>query len=124
MTSILESEYIQQTRPYSQSELRDSRVSLFKSLRLGETIAYHDNCRHIYLTKQNGRKENEIRKNGKLVDGKCSVCWKIGKTPRHLRDKARNLCSEYYNIFLNPPQFLSYQKLDLETVYYKWLYEN
>ena len=124
MTSALESEYIKQARPYSQSELRDSRTSLFNSLRLGEKIVCHDKCGHIYLTKQNGRKEKEIIESGQVDVGKCSVCWKISKTPRNLRDKARELAHEYCNTFSKTPEFLSYRKLDLETVYYKWLYED
>jgi hypothetical protein len=124
MTSAIESDYIQQTRPYSQSELRDTRSALFRSLRLGEKIACHDSCGHIYLTKQNGRKQKEMCETGNIDVGKCSVCWKINKTPRYLRDKAHNLALEYSNTFSNPPEFLSYQKLDLETVYYKWLYED
>ena len=123
MSSVLESDYVKQTRPYSQSELRDLRTSLFRSLKLGEKIVYHDKCRHMYLTKQNGRKEKEILETGKVDVGKCSVCWKISKTPLYLRDKAKDLSHDYSSIFLNPPEFLSYQKLDLETVYYKWLYQ-
>ena len=124
MTSAIESDYIQQTRPYSQSELRDTRADLFKSLRLGEKIVSHYKCGHIYLTKQNGRKEKEMCETGNVDVGKCSVCWKINKTPRRLQDKARNLALEYSNTFSKTPEFLSYRKLDLETVYYKWLYED
>ena len=123
MSSVLEIDYVKQTRPYSQSELRDLQTSLFRSLKLGEKFVYHDKCGHMYLTKQNGRKEKEILETGKADVGKCSVCWKISKTPMYLRDKARNISHDYSIIFLNPPKFLSYQKLDLETVYYKWLYQ-
>jgi len=124
MTSVLESDYVNQTRPYSQSELRDSRTNLFRSLRLGEKIVCHDKCGHIYLTKQNGRKEKEMRETGQVDVGKCSVCWKINKTPRYLQHKARNLALDYLNTFSNTPELLSYQKMDLETVYYKWLYQD
>ena len=124
MTSVLESDYVNQTRPYSQSELRDSRKNIFRSLRLGEKIVCHDKCGHIYLTKQNGQKEKEMRETGKVDVGKCSVCWKISKTPRFLRHKARDLALDYFNTFSNTPEFLSYQKMDLETVYYKWLYQD
>lgn len=123
MVSVLESAFVKQTRPYSQSELRDSRNSLFRSLRLGENIVYHDKCGHMYLTKQNGRKEKEMLETGKADVGKCSVCWKISKTPHYLQDKAKNLAYNYCNTFSNTPEFLSYGKMDLETVYYKWLYE-
>ena len=54
--------------------------------------------------------------------GKCSVCWKINKTPKNLQDKARNLSQEYCNTFKENPTYLSYQKVDLERSYYIWLY--
>jgi len=123
MSQVLETEYVKQTRPYSQNELRDSQNNLFRSLRLGENIVYHNKCGHMYLTKQNGRKEKELLETGKVDVGKCSVCWKISKTPRYLQDKARNLAYNYCNTFSKTPEFFSYRNLDLETVYYKWLYE-
>ena len=60
MTSVLESKFVEQTRPYSQDELNDMRNKLYRSLRLGETTARHNRCNHFYLVKQNGRKEKEI----------------------------------------------------------------
>ena len=91
MTSVLESDYIEPTRPYSQNELKDMRLALYRNLRLGSVTARHEKCGHIYLTKQNGRKEKEIRETGDVDIGKCSACWKISKTPSQLRNKAKNL---------------------------------
>jgi hypothetical protein len=124
MTSALESDYIEPTRPYSQNELKDMRLALYRNLRLGAVTARHEKCGHIYLTKQNGRKEKEIRETGDVDVGKCSACWKINKTPRQLRNKATNLALDYRDTFFYPPTILSYRKIDLETVYYKWLYED
>ena len=124
MTSALESDYIEPSRPYSQSELKDMRSALYRNLRLGLVIAQHEQCGHMYLTKQNGRKEKEIRESCNADVGKCSACWKISKTPRQLRNKATNLALDYRDTFSCQPEFLSYRKIDLETVYYKWLYED
>jgi len=124
MTSALESDYIEPSRPYSQSELKDMRLALYRNLRLGLVTARHEQCGHMYLTKQNGRKEKEIRESSNEDVGKCSACWKISKTPRQLRNKATNLALDYRDTFSSQPAFLSYHKIDLETVYYKWLYED
>ena len=51
--SILESEYVEQTRPYSQHELADIRTSLYKQLRLSKEKAYHSKCKHSYFVKEN-----------------------------------------------------------------------
>ena len=71
MTSTLESVYYHPTRPYSQNELNQMRVSLHTNIKLGKKMANHQRCVHIYLTKNNGRKEKAatvdlIRKNNIL----------------------------------------------------------
>ena len=123
MTSVLESEYIASTRPYSQNELKDMSKNIHNSVNLGKKMAKHSKCGHIYITKTNGRKEKEIIEQNSCYVGKCSVCWKISKTPITLRDKAKNLAQDYYNTFNNNSNFFSYQKVDLENAYYKWLYQ-
>jgi hypothetical protein len=123
MTSILESEFIGSTRPYSQNELRVMSKNIHNNANLGKIMAKHSKCGHIYITKKNGRKEKEIIQQNSSDVGKCSVCWKISKTPITLRDKAKNLVDDYYNNFNNNIDFFSYQKVDLENAYYKWLYE-
>ena len=60
MTSVLESEYKCQTRPYSQNELQDTRNNQFRKLRVGVTRAHHK-CNHFYHVKENGRKEKNIK---------------------------------------------------------------
>ena len=122
MTSVLESVYYNPNRPYSQNELNNMRASLYSNIRLGQKMANHQRCGHIYLTKHNGRKEKEMcQKNADDV-GKCSVCWKISKTPKNLQDKARKLSQEYYNTFKQNTTYISYQKVDLESSFYTWLY--
>ena len=123
MTSVLESEYIASTRPYSQNELKDMSKNIHNSVNIVKKMAKHSKCGNIYITKTNGRKEKEIIEQNSCDVGKCSVCWKISKTPITLRDKAKNLAQDYYNTFNNNSNFFSYQKVDLENAYYKWLYQ-
>jgi len=124
MKSVLESNYQEASRPYSQNELKNMSNTIHRNTRLGNIMALHKDCSHLYLTKQNGKKEKEMLKMNTQDVGKCSVCWKINKTPGYLRDKAKNLASDYYNTFIETPKFLSYRKIDLENAYYKWLYED
>jgi hypothetical protein len=51
------------------------------------------------------------------------VCWKFNKTPKHLRTKAKELICAYQEFFFKDPEYLTYNNVDLETTYYKWLYE-
>lgn len=121
-TSILEHEYNEQTRPYSQNELHFKREKLFSKLRIGKVRAYHE-CNHFYFVKENGKKEKEILESGNEHCGNCSVCWKLNKTPRHLKAKAISLIDAYCNRFYEFRSFLSYDDSDVEIVFYNWLYE-
>ena len=121
MTSILETDYIEQTRPYSQDELLDIRSRLYRQLRLGKYKAYHLKCSHIYLVKENSKKEKEILEDSSNI-GNCSVCWKISKTHSDLKHKARDLVTFYMTEFYNDDVKLTYNLSDLENIFYKWLY--
>ena len=121
-TSILDQEYNEKTRPYSQNELHFNREKLFSKLRIGKVRAYHK-CNHFYFVKENGRKEKEILEYKNEVCGNCSVCWKLNKTPRHLKTKAKSLIDAYCDRFYQFPLFLSYDDSDVEIIFYKWLYE-
>jgi len=123
MTSILNSEYVEPTRPYSQKELEQNRIQTYRSMRLGKTRAHHRRCDHFYLVKDNGRKEKEMKENNSNDMGNCSVCWKVNKTPRNLKNAASSLVSGYSNAFYDEPEFLDHGSVDLETSFYKWLYE-
>jgi len=123
-SSVLESEYVEPTRPYSLNELSYNRERMYKSLRIGKTKAQHNKCGHFYLVKENGRKERDIIDNGSPDTGFCSVCWRVSKTPRHLKSKSRYLIEAYGVEFFEEPKYLTYYLVDLETIYYKWLYEN
>tara|TARA_Y100000389_G_scaffold61028_1_gene57148 strand:+ start:4380 stop:4754 length:375 start_codon:yes stop_codon:yes gene_type:complete len=121
-TSILDQEYNEQNRPYSQNELHFKRENLFSRFRIGKVRACHK-CNHFYFVKENGRKEKEILEYKNEDCGNCSVCWKLNKTPRHLKAKAKSLVDAYCDRFYEFPSFLSYDDSDVEIVFYKWLYE-
>ena len=122
-TSILEQEYVEPCRPYSQRELQCKRECLFRTLRVGKVRARHKRCEHFYLVKDNGRKQKEIEEKKSEDVGNCSVCWKFNKTPRHLKTRARSLINAYCNTFYETLDFMSYENTDLESVFYRWLYE-
>ena len=119
MTSVLESNYIEPTRPYSQKELRQMQLNLYRSLRLGKTMARHRRCEHLYFVKENGRKEKEMIEKKSNDVGNCSVCWKLGKTSSDLKNNANMLIVSYSNTFYEEPKYLSYENTDLESVFYK-----
>jgi len=121
MTSILDSDYIEQTRPYSQNEFKDMRYKLYKELRLGKTKAFHTKCKHFYLVKKNGKKEREIQNNSADI-GNCSICWKIAKSPKDYKGKANDLVNTYCFEFYEDPDYMSYGLFDIENTFYRWLY--
>ena len=122
-TTVLEKDYKEPERPYSQKELNSTRKNNYRVLRLGKVRASHSKCGHFYLTKYNGRKEKEIKESGTCDTGNCSVCWKFSKTPRHLRNAADKLVTFYRDNFAQEPPYLTFDLLEGETDYYKWLYE-
>ena len=122
MTSVLENKIIKPLRPYSQKELSIMRQRLYKWLRLSSsTKAQYQKCGHFYYVKENGRKEKMILEH-KHDDTNCSVCWKINKTPRHLKNRAVSLVEAYTDILYQEPEFLTWNIIDLETSFYKYLY--
>lgn len=122
--SILNSTYIEQSRPYSQKELKYLHDRLYNELRLGNVYAYHKKCRHFYTTKVNGRKEKEIKSKNEPDVGNCSVCWKLIKTDKQDKEKARYMVDSYQDMFNCQicPEKLTYDMIDIENIYYRWLY--
>lgn len=121
MTSVLDIQYFEQSRPYSQNELSDMRNALYRNLRLGKEKAYHDRCRHFYIVKENGKKEKEIKENSNNI-GNCSVCWKVSKTPSTHKSKAHDMVNAYISEFYDEPSRYTYDMYDLENIFYQWLY--
>lgn len=125
MTSILESSYLEPTRPYSQKELNISREKMYKYLKLSQNRTHHTKCGHFYKVKINSRKEAKMKETNNADDvGNCSVCWRLKNTERYLYDNALNVISIFSNKFRTEPTYLTYDMLDVETVFYKWLNEN
>ena len=124
MTHLLDNDYTLPLRPYSQNELADNRQQLRKKLHLGQTFAEHGKCGHFYLVKENGRKEKNINETKCADSGNCSVCWKYSKTDRNYKDRAGYLIKDYCDLFCDEPKRLDHEKIDLENIFYHWLYEN
>lgn len=114
MSSILEIKYISPTRPYSQKELLKMHENLFNSLKIGNNYVYfNDSCCHFYFTKESAKNKTT-----------CLVCKKIKETKKNLLETAERLIEEYNKNFLNKPEKLSYDLIDIENIYYKWIYKN
>ena len=123
MTSILESDYIPPDRPYSQNELKFLRNRTLKYLRVGYYMVKHQECGHFYYAKKLGRKEQQLIEHPEDRDvGNCSVCWKIKRTPHHIKRVAKNMVNIYCEDFKQVDR-LSYVLLDLEKCFYTWLYK-
>ena len=120
MNSVLNSDYIKPSRPYSNSELKDMKENFMKKLNLSNVRAFHKDCGHFYYVKENGRKEKELNENDNV--GNCSCCWKLSKTPNNLLQKAEDLVNIYSTKFNEYPSFFTYDLIDIEICFYKWLY--
>jgi hypothetical protein len=120
--SVLENKPAKSYRPYSQKELENMKNDLYKKIRLGEIMANHSSCGHFYFVKKNGRKEKEILENKSNDVGNCSVCWKLSKTPKKLKDNAYDLVEDYQHTHNNKQTLLSYYLIELLQDFYTWLY--
>lgn len=120
--TILEKNYEEPDRPYSQKELDYLRRRSHRRFYLGQVLIEHANCGHFYIAKANGRKEREALETNSKNVGNCSVCWKIVKTPRRLKDKARQLVEDYCNTLYEKPPYWTYGLYELENNFYTWLY--
>jgi hypothetical protein len=123
MSSILEKEYVEPKRPYSQKELVDKRERLYRNFRLGNHIVRHQRSGYFYRVRENGRKEREMIETNNEDVGNCSVSWKLSKTPNYLKDRAIDLVESFVECFENEPAILTYKLVHLEETFYRWLYE-
>ncbi len=118
----MHSNYKAPDRPFSQDELRDTRARNLSRLRVGSTMASHENCLHFYFAKNGGKKEARLIETSGEEPGYCSVCWKLKKTPPELRDKALALVDEYQHRFQEKPDRWTHYQCELEKNFYRWLY--
>jgi hypothetical protein len=54
----------------------------------------------------------------------CLVCKKMKETNKNLLGTAERLIEEYNKNFFKKPEKLSYDLIDIENIYYRWLYKN
>ena len=123
-TSVLEKTCSNETRPYSRKELETVHKNFIHNSRIGKVFIYHSRCKHGYYCKTGGKKEKEYKESNGQNIGNCSVCWKLNRTPKRLKNTARNLASYYLDIphesYNSPP---SYYHLEIEIDFYTWLYK-
>ena len=121
--SVLETEYAPPDRPLSEKELNNMRKKMLKELFIGSVLIDHS-CGHFYHAKSGGKKEREYIDSKGQYRGNCSVCWKLQRTPKRLRQCAETLVEAYiYNNSGDRSQdSLTYSRLDTETCFYTWLY--
>jgi len=124
MENILRKEFPPADRPYSQNELTDMRERILGRLKVGDTMVYHEQTGYFYLAKAGGKKEKAVQNGEELDPAGCSVCWKLRKTPQHLRDEARDMVEAYQVNFEKKPQRWTLNLVNLEATFYKWLYLN
>lgn len=122
--SILNSEWVAPTRPYSRKELEHLHDRLFRSYRLSSLYVIHESCGHQYYVKENGMKYKNLKENNTLDTGKCSVCWKLRQTPRSLKGSAIDFIDLYAENFpdLESPVY-TYYRFEIERIFYTWLYQ-
>ena len=121
--SVLEKGYSQAERPYSDNELENIRSKCQGKLRIGEVHIHHSRCGHRYFARSGGKKEAEALEADSVDVGNCSVCWKISRTPRHLKRHAKDLVYNYTTYLSETPERWTFELVELENMYYIWLYK-
>lgn len=126
MISVLEQKYTEPTRPFSVLELENIRKQYLKSLKVGGYRVYHKKCNHFYNAKEHSRKENKLKvcfEKENVDIGNCSVCWKLYRTPIHIKRTATDLVESYVNEFYQTLLDITHHKIFIEKNFYEWLYE-
>lgn len=121
-TSVLDKDYMEPSRPYSQKELEFIRKKTTRTLRLGDIMAKHSKCNHYYYVRSNSRKETNIKESEDPDTGNCSVCWRLSKTSKYNKRKAEDLIKNYDHVYTNNKQYLTFFDVNTVSLYYKWLY--
>jgi len=119
--SVLERKFDPIERPYSLKELTLLRGRFYRSMRIGSVLIDHPECGHVYFAKANGKKEREALSSNMENLGSCSVCWKLNRTPKNLKQRAKDLV-DIFTLMFRRPERDRYEDLELEQLYYTWLY--
>ena len=122
--SILNTKWSSPDRPYSQNELNFLEEKLYKDLHLVDLAVSHTSCGHTYRIKKNGARYKKISEEGQspVNLGNCSMCWKVHKTHRNLRQSMNefiDLHDEDIKKVDGRKSFFSYQ---VKKIFYTWLY--
>jgi hypothetical protein len=122
--SVLLESYKSPDRPISQKELQSLQNKLYWSLGISKYLrAQHKKCGHFYLVKRNGHKARLISKESEDTDvGNCSVCWKLRQTSNDLYERARDFSDLYCEEFASKDVKLSFFNVEVERIFYTWLY--
>ena len=125
--SILETQYKEPSRPFSQKELKNRQFYNYKGHNLSNKGVVHSRCNHYYKVKRFGQKFREIE--GELARdvGNCSVCWKIRRASNHQQDLANDITISFLESFypyndVVAKKRLTFYDVELENVFYTWLY--
>jgi hypothetical protein len=123
MTEV-EKGYTEPDRPFSRLELMQLRNDLDKHLRIGNVLAQHKKCKHWYRVRINGKKAKQISEEKVNDCGNCSICWKVNTVPKNMRQNTWGMVNEYLNVWKNDQDVLSHYAVNIESVFYRWLYED
>ncbi len=118
--SVLRTEWKAPTRPYSQNELTHLEDELHKQLKISDIRIDHPECGHAYYIKKNGVRYKKIVEEESGDVGNCSMCWKISKTPRQLREKMSEFIDLYEKDLDSTRK--SYFSYLVKKIFYTWLY--
>jgi hypothetical protein len=126
---ILDCEYSEPMRPFSQKELEEMIANLKETLKLSEHKLRYKQNNYVYYAKKYGKKEKKIienKENGILdynldIFG-CSIEWQLKKTPNKYKDIANDIIEAYMDFEHNPPKKLSYFNIEIFRMFYSWVY--
>lgn len=142
--SILNTQWDEPERPFSQKELEDLGQKLYTYIQLSKFFVKHTECGHVYRIKKNGVRfkelmngeggmsDTESEENDTETDeltkiftdvGNCSVCWKQHNSPRELSSTIDEFVRIYGEEIDKPTHRKSYYLYQVEKIFYTWLYK-
>ena len=126
---ILQCEYSEPDRPYSQQELEDIIREIKTRLKLSDQKLKYTRNNYVYYAKKYGKKEKqciENQQNGLDYPNNnifgCSVEWQLRQTPDEYYNVAQDIIEAYMDYEHNPPEKLSYFNVEIFRMFYSWLY--
>jgi len=120
--SVLNSDYVEEERPFSQLELNQMRNTCFSELKLSKQQIQHLKCGHRYYAKMFSQKYKDLMDSGNNDIGNCSICWKRHKTPRLMSDRLNYFIDTYQDICENNATYRTFFDLTIERILHTWLF--